>query len=79
VATSIMTPPSTKTEHLLAELRAARGWQRHAIAEITETPVNAIVRWTARDLDALNPDHRCQVETILSTSSTQPWWHRAHA
>jgi ribosome-binding protein aMBF1 (putative translation factor) len=79
VATSIMTPPSTATEHLLAELRAARGWQHRALAEATETAVNDIARWSADDLDALNPDHRRQVEAVLSVDSTLPWWTRAHA
>jgi len=66
------------TRYLLSELRAARRWQRDAIAELTETDLNDVARWTADDLDALQPDHRRAVETILSTASTLPWWTRSH-
>jgi hypothetical protein len=76
---TVLTPASTKTEHLLAALRAARGWQHRAIGEITETPVDQVARWDANDFDHLNPDHRRQVEAILSVASTLPWWSRAHA
>jgi hypothetical protein len=55
VATSVMTPAMTSTEYLLAELRAARGWQRLALAEVTETPVDQVARWdehaVQRDLE----------------------------
>jgi hypothetical protein len=78
VATSILTPPSTKTEHLLAALRAARGWQHRALAEATETAIADVARWTADDLDALAPDHRRAVEALLSVDSTLPWWTRSH-
>lgn len=75
---SALTPPRVATAYMLAELRAARGWQRHAIAETTETAINDVARWTARDLDALDPDQRRQVEALLSVSCTRPWWARSH-
>jgi hypothetical protein len=77
--TSALTPPRTSTEYLLSELRCSRGWQRRALAELTETPVDQVARFDADDLDALAPDHRRAVEEILSTSSTtRPWWTLSH-
>lgn len=78
MATSIMTPAAAATDRLLAALRSSRGWQHRAIAEIAETAVNDVARWDADHLDHLAPHQRRQVETILSTASTQPWWHREH-
>jgi hypothetical protein len=78
VATSILTVPTVSTAYLVHELRAARGWQHRAIAEIAETAVDDVARWDADHLDHLAPHQRRQVETILSTASTQPWWHREH-
>jgi hypothetical protein len=77
--TSIMTPPMTKTDRLLAQLRSSRGYQRRAIGEIAETAVDDVARWDADDLDALAPDHRRAIEALLSVSSSQPWWMREHA
>lgn len=79
MAASSLIPPAVSTAYLVSELRAARGWQRDAIAEATETAVEQIARWTAVDLDNLEPHDRRQVEAILSVDSTLPWWTRVHA
>jgi hypothetical protein len=73
-----MNPPSTATKHLLAALRASRGWQHRAIAEAVEVPVDRVPQWGHDDLDRLDPAQRRNVEEVLSTSSTRPWWSREH-
>jgi hypothetical protein len=79
MAVSALTPPAVSTPYLLSELICSRSWQRHAIAEATETDLNDIARWTETDLNALQLDQRRAVETLLSVSTTVPYWERGHA